>query len=164
MKKLLLIGCFALCGCPALPENSDTVQAKKQEQMNAESNAQVGMPAITRFQEKRMLKMILELRDTEVTTYTYVSDMNSKLHLRCQSIGFGFPYATQFTNPQKLTQVRTADGSYHYEVLPQADPNGLFSPGSAEGTWIMCLNKKKNEVKPVYVEDRVTISPFELDL
>ena len=47
-------------------------------------------------------------------------------------------------------------------ILAQADPNGLFSPGSAEGTWIMCKDPKGPDVRPVYVEPRVIVSPFPL--
>jgi hypothetical protein len=102
-----------------------------------------------------VLKQIIELRDTKVSTITYIRDMNGNLHKVCNSIGFGIPYATQYTNPQKR--------EYNGIVLPQADPNGLFSPASAEGTWVLCSNPKKpSEVAPVYIEDRITVSPFEL--
>jgi len=31
----------------------------------------------------------------------------------------------------------------------------------AEGTWVMCQNPAKvDQVLPVYIEDRVTVSPF----
>jgi hypothetical protein len=140
---LLLTGCF-----------EDTQEAQ-QEKLTQESNAQVGMPAITRFQEKRMLKMILELRDQEVSTFTYYVDMNGKKHLLCNSIGFGFPYATQYTNPMKQ--------AIQGVTIPQADPNGLYSPASADGTWVICLDKITKKVSPVYVEPLIIVSPFALE-
>ena len=128
--------------------------------MSKQGVQSVGLPAIKNFQEKRILKDILELRDNpKLTTYTYVTDMNGKLHLRCQSIGYGIPYATQYTNPQKIEW----SSSRGTAVMPQADPNGLFSPASAEGTWVLCKNPNKDEVLPVYIEDRVTVSPFPLE-
>jgi hypothetical protein len=48
-------------------------------------------------------------------------------------------------------------------ALPQADPNGLFSPTSAEGTWVMCKDPKGGEVKPVYIEPRIVVSPFKME-
>ena len=48
-------------------------------------------------------------------------------------------------------------------ALPQADPNGLFMPASAEGTWLMLINPKTNQPSPVYIEPRVTVSPFPLE-
>jgi hypothetical protein len=45
--------------------------------------------------------------------------------------------------------------------LPQAEPNSLFMPSSAEASWIICSDSKKN-LAPVYVEDKVISSPFKL--
>lgn len=120
---------------------------------------QVGMPAIVNFQEKRILKDIIELRDKQISTFTYIMDMNGKLHKVCTSVGYGLPAATQFTNPQR--QAGGAQGGYI--TLPQADPNGLFSPSSADGTWVLCVNPKTGKTAPVYMEPRIIVSPFELD-
>jgi hypothetical protein len=46
--------------------------------------------------------------------------------------------------------------------MPQSEPNGLFSPEAAEGTWILMKNPNKDEVKPVYFEERIIVSVFEL--
>jgi hypothetical protein len=31
-----------------------------------------------------------------------------------------------------------------------------------EGTWIMCKDPSGTDVKPVYVEERITVAPFRL--
>lgn len=119
----------------------------------------VGMPAIVNFQEKRFLKQILELRDTKLSTITYTQDLNAKIHKLCDSVGYGIPYSTQYTNPQRVVYSSYKEG---IATLPQADPNGLFSPPSAEGTWVLCLNPESKDVAPVYVEPRVIVSTFPL--
>ena len=83
---------------------SDKVLNKKQEQLMQEANAQVGMPGITHFQERKLLKTVLELRDQEnLVCYAYLfSEMTGKLVFIGKCIGFGIPYATEFTNPQKI--------------------------------------------------------------
>jgi hypothetical protein len=159
MKKILLslplVLLLAACGPPTATE----IEAQKQEQQTMQGVQQVGLPAIVNFQEKRVLKQILELRDTKIVTITYITDLNGKLHKRCNSIGYGIPYATQYTNPQMFSHPYSGA----YLTLPQADPNGLYSPASAEGTWVLCANPKKpEEVAPVYIEDRITVSPFPL--
>ena len=163
MKTLSIFGFIfflmsAAGGCKGTP-NSDDVQREKQEQMSMQATLAVGMPAIVNFQEKRMLKMILELRDTEIKTTTYIVDMNGKLHKLCPSIGFGFPYSTQYTNPSRIAGY--GEGRF---PMPQADPNGLFSPPAADGTWVMCMNTETKKLSPVYVEPRVIVSPFKLDV
>src|SRR5471032_2477468 len=140
MKKILLILASSfllmLSACDPAPASSTQREAQAQEQLSAAAVASVGMPAITNFQEKRMMKMVLELRDTALATFTYTQDMNGGLHKLCDSIGYGLPYATQFTNPQMIAYHTSQTG---VATLPQADPNGLYSPASADGTWIMCV-------------------------
>lgn len=162
MKKKLLIvfvlvvAVLLAAGCKHT-ESSDSKQNREQENILQEATAQTGMPAIKNFRERKLLKQILELRDQEgVLTYTYiVAEQTGKLVFLGETIGYGIPAATQYTNPQKYVNQGT--------TLPQADPNGLFSPESAEGTWIMLKDPKGKEVRPVYVEPRIIVSPFRLD-
>ena len=46
--------------------------------------------------------------------------------------------------------------------MPQADPNGLFMPSSANGTWIMMIDPNDGSVKPTYFEPNVIVSQFPL--
>jgi len=164
MKTLYIILSLAVLalvsGCEE-DQSSHAKEARQQEAMSLQAVNAVGLPAITNFAEKRMMKDILELRDQSVATTTYVRDMNGKLHKVCDSIGFGLPYATQYTSPTTNTWVSGAKG--HWVVLPQADPNGLYSPAAAEGTWVMCVNHKTGKPVSVYIEDRITVSPMELE-
>ncbi len=161
----VMILCFAagLAGCTAQTPTptGDRAEVRQQQQLSDQARQEVGMPAIVNFQEKRVLKQILELRDTKIVTVTYTQSLDAKLHKLCDSIGYGIPYATEYTNP-----MRPAESFETHEqgnvTLPQADPNGLYSPASAEGTWVLCLNPATKEVAPVYVEPRIVVSPFPL--
>lgn len=148
-------------GCSSRSD-SDTKQQVAQERILAEGNAQAGMPAIHNFRERKILKEIMELRDQSgLVTYTYLwSQLVGKLVFFCDSIGYGVSAATQYTSPQKLAD----ESARGYLVLPQADPNGLFSPSSAEGTWVMCKNPSGPDVKPVYVEERIVVAPFRMEM
>ena len=164
MKRFAALGLlFLVCSAEDCdpPHSSDTEQTAQQERLLQEGTAQTGMPAIKNFRERKLLKDILELRDQEgFSTYTYVWPEQSKQPIFfCNSVGYGIPYATQFTSPQKLERLY----SQSYIALPQADPNGLFSPASAEGTWVMCKNPHGDDVKPVYIEPRIIVSPFPLE-
>jgi hypothetical protein len=172
MKNILIavstcILALLLSGCEGHP-TSDDIQRTQQEKLLQEGTAQIGMPSIKNFREKKLLKDIIELRDQAgLITYTYMENQTSrevkgktalggKLTYVGESIGYGIPYATQFTNPQKIE--RYSDRAP--VVLPQADPNGLFSPVSAEGTWIQMKNPNGNDAKPVYFEPKMVVSPF----
>ena len=160
MKKILALVAVAtlLTACDQPRETSTQIERRKQEEMSLQAVQSVGMPAITNFAEKRMFKDILELRDRSVPTTTYLVGMNNQLTKLCDSVGYGLPYATQYTNPMRLS----GDGNHGYTTLPQADPNGLYSPASAEGTWILCVDHKDGKAKPIYVEPRVIVSPIAL--
>lgn len=147
-----------LAGCDETTPSSDLKMNQQQEQLSAEAAAQVGMPAIVNFQEKRMMKTILELRDTAISTTTYITTLDGKIIKFCDSVGYGLPYATQFTSPQKVYHPYTD----HYLTVPQADPNGLFSPAAADGTWVLCLDPASKKAKPIYIEPHVIVSPFPL--
>lgn len=138
--------------------DSNTQQTAQQETILEQATNAVGMPAITNFQERRMLKAVLELRDQSISTVTYITDLNGHLHKVCDSIGYGIPYATQYTNPSYVSW----HGGNEPTVLPQADPNGLFSPASADGTWVNCLDPTSKQSRVVYIEPRVIVSPFAL--
>jgi hypothetical protein len=136
-----------------------------QEQMSNEAAMNVGMPAITNWQEKRMAKSILEARDRTIGTTTYVMAENSgQMFKLCDSVGYGLPYATQFTAPQKPFSRSCPGSGCAVGTLPQADPNGLFSPAQADATWIFCVDPETKKDKPVYVEPKVIVSPFPLAL
>lgn len=145
-------------GCEPTP-SSDAIQRQQQEKILQEGTSAVGMPSIHNFREKKLLKDILELRDQAgYTTYTYLwSEVTGKAIFFCNSIGYPLPYATQFTNP---TEPYAYDRSV--TTINQADPNGLFSPQSAEATWVMCADPAGGKAKPVYVEPKTITTPFQL--
>jgi hypothetical protein len=157
MRLVIGLVLLALAGCDYQPSSAST-ESQKQEVMTKQANASVGMPAITNWQEKRILKNILELRDQQIKTITYTQDWNARLHKLCDSVGYGIPYATQYTNPMRQIWPDYHDGG----TLPQADPNGLYSPAAADGTWVMCLNPETKDLAPVYIEPHVVVSPFPL--
>jgi hypothetical protein len=152
--------------------SSDQVQQESQEKILADITAQVGMPAIKNGREKKILKLIYELRDQEnYVTYTYmenlqpavvkgVTSLGGKLTYFGQTIGYPIPYATQFTSPQKIAQSHSGG----YAILPQADPNGLFSPSSAEASWVLIMDPASKKVVPVYSEPKLVSMPFKLQV
>jgi len=158
MKNIIVFAAVAtiLTGCD-VRENSTQIERRKQEEISLQAVQSVGLPSITNFAEKRMMKDILELRDKNVATTTYLVGMNNNLTKLCDSIGYGLPYATQYTNPQRITG--DARGNV---TIPQSDPNGLYSPSSADGTWVLCVDHKDGKAKPVFIEPRIIVSPIAL--
>lgn len=146
--------------CSGTP-TADQRERQATEQLTGQASVQLGLPGITNFTEKRQLKMLYELRDSaNLVTYAYYLDLNGGKHKVCPTtaVGYGLPYATQYSNPQK--DAFYTSGSSQHLAMPQAEPNGLYMPAAAEGTWVMCLDPTGKSIKPVYVEPRVIVSPF----
>lgn len=164
MKKFILFIIITLTtitvlsGCE-VKTSVDDQQKAQQEQMLNDMNNQVGMPNIKEWSEKKMAKQILELRDnSKLITYAYVQNENGKFTFIGQCIGFGLPYSTQYTNPEKL-EWHNSGGYYN---LPQADPNGLFSPSSVSATWIQYVNPDNGKIEVIYCEPNILITQSKL--
>lgn len=149
-----LILMFCLVGWGNEADRDMEIQTRK---LMNEANAQVGMPAVKNFQERKLAKMIFELRDSaNLSTYAYiVNHMTGKLILIGKCIGFGLPYSVQYTNPERWV----SGGA----TIPQPDPNGLFMPSGLSATWLMMLDPATQKPRPVYVEPEIIVSPFPLD-
>jgi hypothetical protein len=121
-----------------------------------EINNQVGMPNIKEFYEKKMAKEIFELRDnSKLITYAYSQSIDGKFIFIGQCIGFGLPYSTQYTNPEKYM-------GYSGIILPQADPNGLFTPTGLSATWLMYINPDTGEKEIIYTEPQIVVTQSKL--
>lgn len=148
-------------GCDSTP-TSDSTQKQQQEVSAQEANRQVGMPNIVNYQEKKQLKMIYETCDQEnLICYAYYSNtmQGKRGDFIGKCIGYGVPYSTQFSNPQKVVQ----SYSQSYGTLPQAEPNQLFKPEGLSATWLLLINPKDNTIHPGYFECDVIVSPFPLE-
>lgn len=168
MKKaslfILLISVLISCN---YTQTSDDQLADKTETINKEANAQIGVPAIKNFQEKRLLKDIYELRDqADLVMYAYLfASQTGKLIFLGKCIGYGIPYATQYSNPKKIIKF---DDDHWYagqdpQTIDQSEPNGLFMPTSANATWIILIGPDGTP-HPTYVEPDVIVSPTPLNV
>ncbi len=140
--------------------SSDKKVAQTAEKQMKQIDAMVGYPSVINGFEKRQVRMLYELRDNpEYRTYSYIVTMDGSFVFICDSIGYGINASIQFSNPEKVIDTGDVNGN-GYGYLPQAEPNGLFMPEGLSATYVMCLDGE--ELKPVYVESEVLVSPFEM--
>jgi hypothetical protein len=158
----VLVGCGS---ASASNKDTDKQQQNQQEEMLQQANDQLGMPNITNFQEKKMLKQIMELTDkSDLICYVYsFSEFTGKYNYIGKSVGFGIPYGTEYTNPEKMG---TVDGGQYSALnpytMPQADPNGLFKATDVQATWICMIDDATGEKYIMYSEPNMTISAHKL--
>jgi hypothetical protein len=148
-----LASSIVLAGCE--PTSAD-VDRQKQETQTKQAQMAVGMPSVKNFAKRRTLKMAIELQDQMHPTVTYAwSQFSGKLYKICDSIGYPIPAATQYTSPQMR------EGISNPVVLPQADPDGTYSPATADATLVSCVGPDK-AVHLLTVEDKVWATDFPL--
>ena len=175
MKNLLVIALLCsmvgVVGCESeTKKDADAIQREATKKSMGEAQRQVGMPAIKNFQERKLAKMIFELRDREdFVCHAYlVNQINGSVgQYLGKCLGYGLPYSVQFTNPERLVDgaVQMGYSMRHYnsiQTVPQPDPNGLFMPSGLSATWLMLYDESKEEFRPVYIEPLIMVSPFPL--
>jgi len=161
MLCLMSVVIFAGCTQRASVPDADKKQAAQTKKALAEADRQIGMPAIVNFQERKLAKMIFELRDQEnFVCHAYlVNIMTGEVgQYLGKCLGYGLPYSVQYTNPEVEAHRNNYNGG-SFGTLPQADPNGLFMPGGLSATWIMLLDES-GDARPVYIEPQIIVSPF----
>lgn len=164
MKSLVIaaLTIFTLTACEPRQPTSDQRMAAEQERALQDGVSSVGQPAIKNWREKRLLKMIYELRDQDgLRTYTYIVAQNTGARsFLCDSIGFPINDATGFTSPEKIYQ---SPGGTHSFPMIQAEPNGLFTPDTSNSYWVMCLDTVGGKPAPVFVTGYPLVSTFKLN-
>jgi len=150
---------FVVHGEGQMEPGAERKMKRATEQSMSEMYAQTGMPTIINWQERKLAKMIFELRDrTDLICYAYsYSEMTCQYNFIGKCMGYGLPYSVQYTNPSKIQDVDADE-----YVIPQADPNGLYMPDGLSAIWLMLIDPDTNEPKPVYMEPLLTVTPFPL--
>ena len=140
----------------------DEIQSDKTETLMSEALRQIGMPNITNFQQLKLMKMIYELCDKEnLLCYAYLWNAYAgKLVFLGKCVGYGVPFSAQYTNPEKIVDDPFGNYASGGRVVPQPDPNGLYMPSSSSATWIIMKDPNTGEIRPVYCEPQILISPF----
>ena len=176
VAALLVVCLWGLTGCKRArsPQTADRKAQEQTEQSMGEAFSQVGMPAIKNFQELKLSKMIYELRDREdLICYAYLKSLDGKPIFLGKCIGYGLPYCVQFSNPEKIIRNKDAlvflagvrDDNFaggDVSTIPQPEPNGLFMPQSLSATWLIMIDPKTGDARPVYIEPEIIVSPFPL--
>ena len=161
-KKLLSVGFIGvlmasmMAGCSNSKENQYT-----SELMNQAYDA-VGFPDTSNYFERQQLKEIYELRDDpSLIRYWYTkNDMTGKWVYQGKCVGYGIPYTTSMTASESLQKTDTT-GGYSWDVIPLAEPNGLYASPSTSATWILSVDEDGN-ITPSYVEDCITVTQTKL--
>lgn len=171
MRKLIFIPALALLlannGSCSAGNPAQQRQTQATMQLTNEADRQTGMPAITNFSERKLVRDIYERRDRAGPTWAYLQGMDGRLTCLGRAMGYGVPYGAQFTAPKAMQYVRAVDGdgtvsAAGTELMDQPEPNGLYMPDSASATWLQLVDPATGKMSAVYIEPNLTVTPFRL--
>ncbi len=161
--KTTAIAALSACGllasgCGYQPPSAEQQASAQQEQISERAQAEVGIYQPTNFTRKRLANRIGQMLDSpNLATISYAQGLDGRLRCIGHTIGFPLPSATQTTSPSHFEvrpHVLGTPMSTEYEVMPQSDPDQLYSPTSADGTWVLLVNSK-GDAAPAYFEGHV---------
>lgn len=166
MKRLIsaiifsVIFASVLSGCEMGYSTSSTKQESAyQEQLMQQATDEVGNPNITEFYEKKLAKEIFEKRDdSDLICYVYNQSYDGRYIYVGKSMGYGLPYSTQYTAPEKLKEGGNSSTGYWAVTVPQADPNGLYSADGLSATWLMMIDEETGENYIMYCEPTIVVT------
>lgn len=138
-------------------DTADTKEASRVRQQQQHYLETQPPPFFERSLERYLMIELYRARNSAVATWTYrLNEYTGKIIWQCPSIGYPIPGGTQLTNPEQNVGSQGA-------VIPQAEPNGMFSPQTSQGTYVMCVNDD-GTVSPRYAEPLVETFPYPMTM
>ena len=132
---------LVLFGVSACTPSSSTAAVNHDKKVSGEilSKYEVNQP-VPQFDWSQIRQTAIDIEtaqahSTQTTTFFFNMGVQDPIS-SCPSIGFPVASTTQLTNPQQLY---VSSGGSHDGVIPQIDPNGIYS-GDSTGTYILCVN------------------------
>jgi hypothetical protein len=160
-RKILSILAVISIGVIAVGCGKGETTSTQQEQDVTEANQQrliamYPVPQLDTSLERDIVVQLYQLRNKARNTHSVItSDGTGKPIYDCPSVGYPIANDVQLTNPDKLAYA----SSYGTAVLPQAEPNGLYSADSSWGTWVLCT-QDDGTLAPIYNEMDTVTFPF----
>lgn len=166
MKKIILLVIISLAvlttGCYEKSQTDrDAITVERQQSQYAKGQP---IPAFDWSLERELVIKLYNLRNSKVSTSTVWRSRMGQIEGSCSSMGYGIPYDTSLTNPEKLSsKYMNASVGRISGVVGQAEPNGIFASTHTSATWVMCVGKG-GQLEPHYVEATVNVYPYPIKI
>ena len=145
----------------------DRVNKTRETEMIADlqhrKRAVVDEPNLTDFRPADMFARTLEEQDKGIRAFAYIlNNYTNQWWFVCEAAAFPYPGGTQYTAPEVEGRSSTRPN------LPQADPNGLYTPATAAATIAPCwatdhdVNNTGNGYEAGYFEENINVFPSKL--
>lgn len=171
MKKFYTFACLVILsivfiGCGEPPKKSaSSKEAQSVSRQQSQYAKGQPIPAYDWSLERDLIIKLYDLRNDKVATHTVWRSDYGMIEGDTPSIGFGIPYDTSLTNPLVATDVSDSGVIHTYQggaltSIEQAEPNGIFASKNTSATWILSVDKETSQIMPIYIEGKVTVYPY----
>jgi hypothetical protein len=143
---------FAGCAKDSLVQDQNQTDRQLQQYQSVQP-----VPFFNWSQDRAVLIQIYAAKNQARQTWSVFYSAAGTPQDMCPSVGYPIPSNTQLTNPDQWVGGSTG------AVVPQMEPNGLYSTTGANGTYVMCL-RPNGKATVVYSESWVTAYPFEVKI
>lgn len=161
MKRMiiLLAGVALALGACTGNQSLNADQAQTNTQLQQYQKVQP-VPYYNWSEQRNTLIQIYNAKNEARNTWAVVESMTGVALWACPSVGFPIPADTQLTNPDQIaTTVPPGSSTIYDGVVPQMEPDGLYSSTSTDATYVLCIRPNGDTV-PIYTEQKVSMFPF----
>lgn len=170
INAIVLIMVIALtAGC--LESNTSVSNKEAQNVSKQQSQYAIGqpVPAFDWSLERDLIIKLYNIRNHKVATHTVWRSDYGMIEGDTQSFGYGIPYDTSLTNPLVATDVSDRGTVHSYQggalaSIEQAEPNGIYASKNTTATWIMSVDVETSQIMPLYIEGKVTVYPYPVEV
>jgi len=152
----LLVAIFAILAACSAPSTSANVEGKQQEDVSSYYVTAQPIPGGNQPSGMRQSLIEIETAQIQAKATTSIVTPHGAIDpiMVCPSMGTPIAASASLSNPQQIAY-RSNASNYGYGVLSQMDPNGIYTPPSTAGTYVMCV-APDGQPYAVYTEADVT--------
>lgn len=161
MKKAIILAALLSGACEPMSDTVDSRQTRQQAASLDAADRQIGMPRIVHFTQRKLLKNAYEDMDQTILTWVYTQGLDGRFVCIGQALGYGVPGGTQFTAGHRPSGNTETWGNESI-LMDQAEPNGLFVPGSADATIVDLIDPATGIAHTALIEPKVVTLPFKM--
>lgn len=140
-----LLAVLAACG-PSQNGGGNAQESRQQQQDTTSLESAQPLPHFNYSQERQALITAEEIaaNGTQTTSFFFNMGVRDPIFV-CPSIGLGVPDSASLSNPVQATWNTAGTSGVAGVGLGQMDPDGIYSPPSSSGTFVICVNPAGQE-------------------
>lgn len=137
--------------------NNSGQQQENQQQQQDTTSMEASQP-IPHYDWSQIRQTMIDAQDiaasgTQTTSFFFMMGDRDPI-FSCPSIGMPVPNTAQLSNPEQVV----GTGNNNAVTTPQMDPDGIYSPPTSSGTYVICVNNSGDKYLQYWEGDVMTVA------